>query len=82
MTRRLKIWLAIALLAVAAAATTVGWLVHHGFSVRDQPLALEAFVARRLRHLVAPRSARASPVSAIGDHSSESRAQLSMYPGV
>lgn len=32
--------------------------LQHGFSARDEPTAVEAFVARRLRHLSVPRGAR------------------------
>lgn len=55
---RFKIGLAIILVVVAGAVTAVALLLQHGFSARDQPTAVEAFVARRLRHLAVPRSAR------------------------
>jgi mono/diheme cytochrome c family protein len=54
-------------LVLALWAAVYGWLVlQHGFSARDQPLAIEAFVARRFRHLAIPRGAReqANPVKA------------------
>jgi len=52
--------------------------VHHGVSARDQPTALEAFVARRLRHLAVPRSARQArnPVPATSDVLAEARAHF------
>ncbi len=35
--------------------------LRHGFSARDEPTAIEAFVARRLRHLAVPTTAREEP---------------------
>jgi mono/diheme cytochrome c family protein len=59
MTKPLKRGLALIVLLIVVGAATALWLfVQHGFSARDQPTALEAFVARRLRHLAVPRSAR------------------------
>lgn len=58
MTQRAKIGLVIIVLAVAGTATAGAVLVQHGVSARDQPTAVEAFVARGLRHLAVPRSAR------------------------
>ena len=59
MTKRLKRGLALIVLLIVVGAATALWLfVRHGFSARDQPMAIEAFVARRLRHLAVPRSAR------------------------
>ena len=78
MTQRSKIGLAIVVIAVAGAATAVGMLVQHGFSARDQPTAVEAFVARRLRHLAVPRSARQAknPVPATPEVLAEARAHF------
>jgi mono/diheme cytochrome c family protein len=58
MTKRFTIGLAIILTVVAGAAAAFWLLLQHGFSARDQPTAVEAFVARRLRRLAIPRSAR------------------------
>lgn len=58
MTKQMQVVLVIVVLVGAGAATTVWLLLQHGFSARDQPMAVEAFVARRLRHLAVPRSAR------------------------
>ena len=46
---------------LAAVLAVVGFLalVRHGFSAREKPLAAEAFIARRLRHLSVPAGARA-----------------------
>ncbi len=51
----LAVFTGIALAGVLGLISTL----RHGFSARDQPTAIEAFVARRLRHLAVPRSARA-----------------------
>ena len=49
-------------LAVIVGGAAVGTLiVARGISARDEPLALEAFVARRLRHLSIPWASRAAP---------------------
>jgi len=50
---------AAAVVAVAGSLAFTSW-VRHGFSARDEPTALEAFVARRLRHLSVPIAARAA----------------------
>jgi len=49
-----------AVVGIAVLAVVVGVLiqVRHGVSARDEPTALEAFVARRLRALSIPRNAR------------------------
>ncbi len=46
---------------VLAAACLVWAYLGHGLSARDRPLAAEAFLARRLRHLAVPRGARDRP---------------------
>ncbi|MEO8605334.1 MAG: hypothetical protein ABI629_22380, partial [bacterium] len=49
----------IALIVVGIAATGAGAvLLWHGFSARDHPLSIEAFVARHLRRLAIPYEAR------------------------
>ncbi len=59
MRRRIKLGL-----ALAAIVAVGGWFVlsavgaRHGFSARDEPTAVEAFVARQLRHLSVPPAAR------------------------
>jgi mono/diheme cytochrome c family protein len=47
-----------ALLLIAAAALAVGWWLRKGVSARAEPSALEALVARRLRHWSIPVGAR------------------------
>src|SRR2546427_8170770 len=78
MPQRAKVGLVIVVLAVVGTATAVAVLVQHGVSARDQPTALEAFVARRLRHLAVPRSARQArnPVTATPDVLAEARAHF------
>lgn len=57
MRKRLRILLGAT--AVAAAGVCLVWAyLARGVSARDKPLAAEAFVARRLRHLAIPRGAR------------------------
>jgi len=52
--------------AVAIIAVTAAYVVRRGFSAREEPNAAEAFLARQLRHIAAPRRARqmANPVAA------------------
>jgi len=61
MSLRAKAGFSIALIAVAGAAACVALVLQHGFSAREQPTAIEAFVARRLRRLAIPQSARGAP---------------------
>ena len=58
MTLLCKIGLVLIVLVVAGAAAALALLVHHGVSARDQPTTLETLVARQMRHLAVPRSAR------------------------
>lgn len=78
MTMRSKIGLVIILVIGVGAAIAVALLLQHGFSARDQPTAIEAFVARRLRHLAVPRSARQAknPVPATPEVLVEARAHF------
>jgi len=75
MTRRWKIGLALVVLVVAGGALALWMFVQYGVSARDQPTAVEAFIARRLRHLAVPRSARQAqnPVPATPDVLAEGR---------
>ncbi len=57
--RRGRRWVLLGCLAgIATLGAAGGFLVQHGFSARDEPTAVEAFAARRLRHLSVPRAAR------------------------
>src|SRR5262245_26555201 len=55
-----KIKITFVLVAIVAAAVFVGgWLIiGRGFSAREEPSALEAFIARRLRSFATPRAAK------------------------
>jgi mono/diheme cytochrome c family protein len=65
-TRWIRWTLALAALLILAATAAVWTIVRHGISARDQPTAIEALIARRLRHLAIPSHARAqaNPVPA------------------
>ena len=58
MTRAGKVVAGLAVLAAAGAAVALKLYLDHGISVRDEPTAAEAFLARRLRHFAVPRHAR------------------------
>jgi mono/diheme cytochrome c family protein len=64
----MKIQLRFVLVALVLVVLVCSWavavLLRNGLSARDEPTRLEAFVARRLRHLAVPRAARdaANPV--------------------
>jgi mono/diheme cytochrome c family protein len=70
--------LVIVLIAVIAGAAALALIVEYGFSARAEPSAVEAFVARRLRRLATPRSAREArnPISKTPDILSEARAHF------
>src|SRR5260221_363280 len=78
MTRRSKIELVLVIFVVGGGAMTVGSLLLYGVSARDQPTAVEAFMARRLRHLATPRSARQAqnPVPVTPDVLTEAQAHF------
>jgi mono/diheme cytochrome c family protein len=59
-------WIAALAVALVIAAAGLLALRRHGFSAREQPLAVEAFIARHLRGLAVPAAGRAarSPVAA------------------
>lgn len=58
MRRTAKVGLALVLLAGGAGLVSLWQIVQHGVSARDEPTTVEAFVARRLRHLAVPRADR------------------------
>lgn len=67
------------LLAMVVAAVIIGAVaIHHGFSARDQPTALEAFVARTARRLATPASMKnaRNPFTATPETLSEARAHF------
>lgn len=60
-----RISAAILLLLLVGAAGLVATIVRHGVSARETPTGIEAFVARRMRHLAIPSEARSlkNPIS-------------------
>lgn len=69
----------LALLALVVAAVIIGAVaIHHGFSARDQPTVLEAFVARTARRLATPASMKnaRNPFTATPEMLSEARAHF------
>ena len=54
------------LLFIAITGMALAYFISHGFSARDEPMAIEAWVARQLRHIAVPRAARemANPIPA------------------
>ncbi|MFQ5668078.1 MAG: c-type cytochrome [Candidatus Binatia bacterium] len=65
--------------ALSVAVGTGVWLqIRHGFSARDEPTALEAAVASRLRHLSVPYATRAAknPIPATPEVLAEARAHF------
>src|SRR5438876_6290322 len=54
------------LLFVAITGLALAYFISHGFSARDEPMAIEAWVARQLRHIAVPRAASemANPIPA------------------
>jgi mono/diheme cytochrome c family protein len=76
--RTTKLTLAVLLVALVVATSAFVTLLRHGFSARDEPLAIEALVARRLRHLAVPHGARemTNPVPATPEILAEARAHF------
>jgi len=62
--KRIGLLVILLVLIVGAVATAGAYVLSRGFSARDEPTAVEAFVARRLRHMGIPSRARglANPV--------------------
>jgi mono/diheme cytochrome c family protein len=58
MSKLAKLVFAVLGLGLLLGVWGIASLLRHGFSARDQPTRVEVFVARRLRHLAAPRGAR------------------------
>ena len=70
---------AVALALVAVAGGTLAWLfLRHGVSARDEPWAIEALIARQVRHLAIPSGARqlANPVEPTEDVMAEAMAHF------
>jgi mono/diheme cytochrome c family protein len=78
MAKRTKIaLLSIAVLAFGGLLALM-WILNYGFSARDEPTAIEAYVARSLRHLAVPGSdrGRQNPVPLDDDVLSGARAHF------
>ena len=78
MSRFLKVVFALVLIAALGVVAGLALQLQHGFSARAEPSAVEAFVARRLRRLATPRSAREAhnPISTTLEVLSEARAHF------
>lgn len=80
MSRTTRLTLVIVIIVVASIAGA--WLVvGRGFSAREEPTAIEEFVARRLRSLATPRDAKAAqnPVAASKEVLAEAMAHFADY---
>lgn len=78
MRTRTKLTLGILMAAALACVVTMAWLLGRGFSALDQPTAVEAFIAGKLRHLAVPRAARRmkNPVTLTSEVLAEARAHF------
>ena len=78
MTRTTKVGLLVFTIIVLGGVFALAIMLGHGFSARDEPTAVEAFIARRLRHLAVPRAARTmeNPVPPTEDVLVEARAHF------
>jgi mono/diheme cytochrome c family protein len=76
MTRAARIGLVVVLLLALVLGGGGMYLLRHGYSARDQPSAMEAAVARRLRRMATPAGAgaRANPVPPTPEVLAEARA--------
>ena len=78
MRRATRVGLAVSAAVLALFAIGIAGLVRRGFSARDQPGAIEAIIAGRLRHLAVPRNARSmkNPVPDTPEVIAEARAHF------
>ncbi len=78
MTRRTKVGLLLFAMVALGGVLAFSMVLRHGFSARDEPTAVEAFFARRVRHLAVPRAARemTNPVKLNEELLSEARAHF------
>jgi mono/diheme cytochrome c family protein len=72
---RWRIWLAVTFLVAAGVITAFWLLLNYGFSAKDEPMAFEVMIARRLRHLAVPRNQRniKNPIPATPEVLAEAR---------
>ncbi len=78
MTRTTKVGLLVFAIIILGGVFALVIMLGRGFSARDEPSAVEAFIARRLRHLAVPRAARTmeNPVPLTEDVLVEARAHF------
>lgn len=78
MKMRTKLGLVALALIALGAVVAMELMLRYGFSARDEPTAIEALIARRLRHLAVPRAARETrnPVPLTEGILSEARAHF------
>ena len=78
MKRRSKIALLVFVVVVLTGVFGFLMVLRRGFSARDEPTALEAFVARRVRHLAVPSAGRrmTNPVELTDERLAEARAHF------
>lgn len=71
-------WRIISAIGVAAAAMPFVAVLRHGFSARDEPWQVEAFIARRVRRLAIPSGARdaTNPFSSTSEILADARAHF------
>ena len=56
--RGVKVAIALLVIGLIGTGAVLWWMLQHGFSARDQPAAVEIWIARRLRHLAIPAGQR------------------------
>jgi len=78
MARAYKICIGAILIALVIGTGAVWLLMRRGFSAREQPTSVEAFIARHLRHLAVPRAERErkNPIPATPEIMAEARAHF------
>ncbi len=78
MTRRWKIISVVGFVVLTAGVIAFVAVLRHGFSARDKPSAIEAFIARRVRRLAIPSGARnvRNPISATPEILADARAHF------
>jgi mono/diheme cytochrome c family protein len=78
MVRGGKSAVAVAILLAVGAMGAWWYIMIHGFSARERPMIIEAFIARHLRHIAVPRSQQSAgnPVRATPEILSEARAHF------
>jgi len=75
MSRGGRVALAATLIVLGGTSSAFWYLLQHGFSAKEDPMAIEEMIARRLRHLAVPRAQREmkNPVPATPEILAEAR---------